>query len=200
MKLQALILLLIFTITTSYSCNNPTKKNTVPNNSQFSIQDDYLTFSDKMENGDTIKAEVNLSSCGWHEKDYITITKTNDKVYLKIIKSLVLQYNYIILPKVEYKPKNDSLSLEAFFNSLDLHKHYELQSPMVALASTSNNEYIGLYSNDVLSGLNEKNDYYTLIMDNIETGYLAKYSECRRFDYIINMEKYFNPKGLIIIE
>ncbi|MCQ9637075.1 hypothetical protein MP477_19190 [Chryseobacterium sp. WG23] len=89
--------------------------------SEFDLNRDLYQFSEKMENGDTMKVKTELSACTFFAFEVYIFIKQNDSLFLE-------KYSQIdtggkrtqTLPKIIYKMKaNDPLSFENYLKYLN---------------------------------------------------------------------------------
>jgi len=132
----------------SCSENTSNELHTIENKlkSDFDVSGDYRDFSQKMKVGDTIFIDVNLSLHGYEEYDRLRITKTNQKIRLKVIelKMYNLEPETIEFPEVDYDLYGDTLSLENIFTVIDNAYSSEMTTPFFTIYSPDKKDTIRL--------------------------------------------------------
>ncbi|MDW9382206.1 hypothetical protein [Chryseobacterium sp. JV558] len=112
-------LLITILLLSLYSCKNESK---------FDLNKDLYHFSERMENGDTIKIKTDLSACMFFAFEVYTFTKQNDTLFLeKYSEESSHDKSSQTLPKIIYKVKaGDPLSFENYLKFLNKEdKPYE---------------------------------------------------------------------------
>ena len=113
-----------------------------PSASDFRIAQDYFEFASKMENGDTLNIEADLSMCLSGGYDQIQITRSNDSVFLQLIESRVMDDAPIHLHKVLYNLRPDTLSLEKLLADLDVSDPDALSNPFFMITNPKEKDTI----------------------------------------------------------
>lgn len=151
-----------------------------PEKSDFKIAKDYTDFANKMENNDTLNIGVNLSMCMWEEFDRIEITKSNDSIYLQLREKLVREYDTTIyFPKVLYKLKNDTLTLEKMMSDFDINYTERTAGPFFIITNPKENDTIVLRT----TGLGDRGmniERYLSLMSELYPKEMEKY----RMEYL----------------
>jgi len=113
---NSLITILLLSL---YSCKHESK---------FDLNKDLYHFSERMENGDTIKIKTDLSACMFFAFEVYTFIKQNDTLFLeKYSEESSHNKSSQTLPKIIYKIKaGDPLSFENYLKFLNKEdKPYE---------------------------------------------------------------------------
>lgn len=86
--------------------------------SKFNLDKNLYQFSEKMENGDTLKIKTNLSQCTYFAFEEYTFIKQNDSLYVEKHSEEGSRRKQT-LPKILYKIRADNpLSFENYFKYL----------------------------------------------------------------------------------
>ena len=146
------------------------------NKSDFKLASNFYEFSDKMENGDTLKIIVNLSVCMWNEYDLIELTKTNESIYLELKEKVVMDQDTFRYPKKLYKFQENNTNLEKMIFEFDIDNREEINSPFYIISNPAENDTIFLRT----EGLSDRIDKIEKYQRFIETFYpneMQKYKE-----------------------
>jgi hypothetical protein len=113
----------IYTVMTFVSLSSACQEKSAPQKevkkSNFKVLENYTEFASKMENGDTMNIDVNLSICLWDEYDKLCITKSHDSLYIQVKEKRMMDEAPFYFEKVPYKLKNDSMDLQKMFLDFD---------------------------------------------------------------------------------
>ena len=113
-----------------------------PSESDFRIAQDYFEFASKMENGDTMNIEADLSMCLSGGYDQIQITRSNDSVFLQLMERSMMDDAPIHLHKVLYKLRPDTLSLEKLLADLEVSDQHALSNPFFMITNPKEKDTI----------------------------------------------------------
>ncbi|MGO4707540.1 hypothetical protein AB4Y90_00205 [Chryseobacterium sp. 2TAF14] len=124
--------------------------------SKFNLEKDLYQFSEKMENDDTLKIDINHSACMFAAFETYTFTKRHDTLFLETYSEISsFEKRQQTLPKIiyDFKP-NDSQSFENYFKYLkeENRPSRESRSPLVSVYYPNKNQR--QYFND--DGLDDK--------------------------------------------
>ncbi|WP_348746757.1 hypothetical protein [Tenacibaculum sp. 190524A02b] len=156
--------------------------------SKFKVARDYVEFTSKMEENDTLNIEVILSMCTWRESDQLQITKSNNSIYIQLKEKRVMNDKPLHFKKVVYDLKNDSLNLEKMMIDFDINYQEDISSPFFIIGNTKEKNKVFLRT----TGLGNRGyniEKYQRIMAKLYPKEMAKYRE-----------KYFMPSLLNEIE
>lgn len=101
---------------------------------KFNLDKDLYQFSEKMENGDTVKIKTNLSACTYFAFEEYTFTKQNNTLFVE--KYSEVEDRKQTSSKIIYKIKSsDPSSFEKYFKYLSKENRFphENQPPMVSI-------------------------------------------------------------------
>lgn len=103
--------------------------------SKFDLNKDLYRFSEKMENGDTLKIMTDLSACMFFAFETYTFTKQNDTLFLeKYSEVSSYEKRAQTLPKIVYKVKvSDPRSFENYFKFLNKKDKPKDRFPLVSV-------------------------------------------------------------------
>ena len=130
------VVLLIIGFALILGCSEKNAKKINESISSFDLKKDIYNFSEKMENGDTLILNAELSVCTSESHDSNLIFKLNDSVFIQsLIEEMSPRKLTITLKKTQYKfLNNDTLNFENLFTSLKdnrtqpkYHKHYTFE-------------------------------------------------------------------------
>jgi hypothetical protein len=138
--------------------------------SRFDLEKDLYQFSQKMENGDTLKIKVDHSACMFAAFENYNFVKQNDTLFLEThseISSFEKQQH--TLSKVPYFINaNNSLSFENFFKYLEKENKPQRNndSPLVTVHYSNKNQ-TKYFNDDGLRDKFEKLDKLFLIREKL---------------------------------
>lgn len=124
---------------------------------RFDLDKDLYQFSEKMENGDTVKIKTNLSACTYFALEEYTFTKQNDTLFVEKYSSEGSDRQQT-LPKMMYKIKaHDPSSFENYFKYLKKTDTVDKNDDRALVSITYKNQRKRFYTSD-LRDLFEKID------------------------------------------
>lgn len=172
MKIKKYVILIVVCASLLFGC----KQKIESKKSKFEVAQDYLNFTDKMENNDTLNIGVVLSMCMWSEYDLLQITKKNDNLFLQLKEKRVMGEEPINFSRVPYNLKNDTLNLERMINEFDISYQEKTSSPFFIIINPKENDTIRLRT----TGLGNRGyniERYQRIMAELYPVEMAEYRE-----------------------
>ncbi|SIR29867.1 hypothetical protein [Chryseobacterium sp. RU33C] len=136
--------------------------------SQFDLNKDLYHFSERMENGDTVRIMTDLSACMFFASETYTFTKQHDTLFLEKY-SEITSYGKTTqtLPKIPYKVKaSDPLSFENYLKFLNKEDkpHEKGDFPLVTVTYKKQNRK---FYDDGLQDKFMKHDSLFAVKENI---------------------------------
>ncbi|WP_435623577.1 hypothetical protein [Flagellimonas sp.] len=172
-KIQ-LFIFLIFLI--GIGCINKTNRDIVLQKSDFNLKTDFTELTDKITELDTIKIWADLSSCMWMTTEKITLTKSNDSLYIEL--KVVQMMDPEVTEVIKIHEKDTTWSFNKFLtnNKERILKTEERDEVNLTIKHNSDsikfytgnlgdlNSFIGNYYESMFK-LKPKNKAYRFIMD-----------------------------------
>ncbi len=114
---------------------------------KFDLDKDLYQFSEKMENGDTVKIKTNLSVCTYFALEEYTFTKQNDTLFVEKYSSEDSDRQQT-LAKMMYKIKaHDPSSFENYFKYLKKTDTVDKNNDWALVSITYKNQRKRFYTN-----------------------------------------------------
>lgn len=116
---------------------------------KFDLDKDLYQFSERMENGDTVKIKTNLSACTYFAFEEYTFTKQNDTLFVEKYSSEGSNRQQT-LAKIVYNTKAyDPLSFENYFKYLKKTDTVDRNDDWALVSITYKNQRKRFYTSDL---------------------------------------------------
>ena len=114
--------------------------------SDFRVANDYKEFSVKMEDGDTIFIDANLSLHGYQEYDRLRIVNHNNQIRMQVIELRMYDGGpeTIEFPEVTYVSYKDTMSLENIFTAIEPEYCSDITRPFFTITNPREKDTVRL--------------------------------------------------------